>query len=115
VPGPSETPSRVQRRGHRGCVGPSRLVRRSIRKKAREALAEIGLFGNLVDRQTSRYREPCTFQSPDLKDLRKTLSPGFPKHLLFYRFDEQEVFVVRVIHGARDLERLFSHLDAGDQ
>jgi plasmid stabilization system protein ParE len=46
--------------------------------------------------------------------LRKTLIAGFPKHLLFYRFDEQEVFVVRVIHGARDLERLFSHRGAGN-
>jgi plasmid stabilization system protein ParE len=33
---------------------------------------------------------------------------GFPKHLLFYRFDAKEVFVLRVVHGARDLERLFS-------
>jgi hypothetical protein len=32
---------------------------------------------------------------------------GFPKHLLFYRFDENEVFVRRVVHGARDLERLY--------
>jgi hypothetical protein len=31
-----------------------------------------------------------------------------PKHLLFYRFDDDEVFVLRVVHGARDLERLFS-------
>jgi len=31
---------------------------------------------------------------------------GFPKHLLFYHFDDVEVFVLRVVHGARDLERL---------
>jgi len=35
-------------------------------------------------------------------------SQDFPKHLLFYRFDDDEVFVLRVGHGARDLERLFS-------
>lgn len=32
----------------------------------------------------------------------------FPRHLLFYRFDEEEVFILRIIHGARDLEGLFS-------
>jgi len=31
---------------------------------------------------------------------------GFPEHLLFYRFDDNEVFVLRVVHGASDLERL---------
>ena len=33
---------------------------------------------------------------------------GISKHLLFYKFDDEEVFVLRVVHGARDLERLFS-------
>jgi plasmid stabilization system protein ParE len=31
---------------------------------------------------------------------------GIPKHLLFYRFDSGEIFVLRVVHGARDLQRL---------
>ncbi len=51
---------------------------------------------------------PCTFKSPELRDVRRVLIPEFPKHLLFYRFDDSEVFVLRVVHGARDLERLFS-------
>ena len=51
---------------------------------------------------------PCTFRSPALQNLRRTTISGFPKHLLFYRFDDEEVFVLRVVHGARDLERLFS-------
>ena len=50
---------------------------------------------------------PCTFQSPELQGARRTTISGFPKHLLFYRFDGEEVFVLRVVHGARDLERLF--------
>jgi toxin ParE1/3/4 len=29
--------------------------------------------------------------------------PGFEKHLVFYRVDEESVEVVRVVHGARDL------------
>ncbi len=49
---------------------------------------------------------PCTFQSQELRNVRRTAIGGFPKHLLFYRFDSGEVFVLRVVHGARDLERL---------
>jgi plasmid stabilization system protein ParE len=48
----------------------------------------------------------CAFESPELHDVRRTTISGFPKHLLFYRFDAEEVFVLRIAHGARDLERL---------
>jgi len=51
---------------------------------------------------------PCTFRTPVLRDVRRTAISGFPKHLLFYRFDDDEVAILRVVHGARDLERLFS-------
>jgi toxin ParE1/3/4 len=50
----------------------------------------------------------CSFRSETLRDVRRTNITGFPKHLLFYQFDDDEVFVLRVVHGARDLERLFS-------
>jgi toxin ParE1/3/4 len=49
---------------------------------------------------------PCTFRSSELANVRRTAIRGFPKHLLFYKFDSGEVFVLRVVHGARDLERL---------
>lgn len=49
---------------------------------------------------------PCTFRSSELQGVRRTTIPGFPRYLLFYRFDEGEIFVLRVVHGARDLERL---------
>ena len=48
----------------------------------------------------------CTFQSSELRNVRRTAIRGFPKHLLFYSFDSGEIFVLRVVHGARDLERL---------
>jgi toxin ParE1/3/4 len=48
----------------------------------------------------------CHFQSSELRQLRRIAIPGFPKHLLFYKFDSDEVFVLRVIHGARGLEEL---------
>jgi len=49
---------------------------------------------------------PCHFQAAELHDLRRTAIPGFPRHLLFYRFDREEILIVRVVHGARDLEPL---------
>jgi toxin ParE1/3/4 len=49
----------------------------------------------------------CTFESPELLGVRRTPVSGFPKHLLFYRFQAEEIFILRVVHGARDLERLF--------
>src|SRR5260370_31184462 len=33
---------------------------------------------------------PCTFQSSVLRSVRRTAIRGFPKHLLFYRFDSGE-------------------------
>jgi toxin ParE1/3/4 len=51
---------------------------------------------------------PCAFRSPELKGVRRAAIPKFPKHLMFYRFEEDEVFVLRIVHGARDLESLFS-------
>ena len=52
--------------------------------------------------------DPCVFRSKALSGVRRTNITGFPKHLIFYRFDDDEVLVLRVVHGARDLERLFS-------
>ncbi len=49
----------------------------------------------------------CTFRPTGLRDVRRATIGGFPKHLLFYRFQGTEVFILRVVHGARDLENLF--------
>ena len=47
---------------------------------------------------------PCSFYREELRHVRRTAISGFSKHLLFYKFDTTELFVLRVIHGARDLE-----------
>ena len=39
--------------------------------------------------------------------LRHRAVDGFPNHLMFYRFDGRRVTVVRILHGSRDLGRLF--------
>lgn len=49
---------------------------------------------------------PCHFKTPELEGLRRVAIPGFPKHLLFYKADSGIVIVVRVFHGARDLDSL---------
>jgi toxin ParE1/3/4 len=50
----------------------------------------------------------CRFRNAALKDLRWILMPGFPRHLLFYRYnaDEEILLIVQVLHGARDIEVL---------
>lgn len=49
---------------------------------------------------------PCRFRSPALAGLQWIFVPGFPKHMVFYRYrsQEQAVLIVQVLHGARDLE-----------
>ncbi len=44
--------------------------------------------------------------NPALAHLRKWRVPTFPNHLIFYHPVEGGVEVVRVLHGARDLEPL---------
>jgi toxin ParE1/3/4 len=57
--------------------------------------------------QTPRAGAPCKFAAEELRDVRRVPVAGFPRHLVFYQFRRNEIFVLRVIHGARDLESLF--------
>jgi toxin ParE1/3/4 len=50
----------------------------------------------------------CRFKSKKLDKIRRMPVAGFPKHLIFYQIECDGIFVLRVIHGARDLESLFS-------
>ena len=49
---------------------------------------------------------PCRFRSQELSSLRWIFVPGFPKHMIFYRYSSegQVVLIVQVLHGARNLE-----------
>ena len=49
----------------------------------------------------------CEFDSPAMADLRVWSVRKFEKYLIFYRPVEAGIEVVRVLHGARDLEQLF--------
>ena len=41
--------------------------------------------------------------NPRLQDLRVCLVADFQKYLLFYRIDGEEIIIVRIIHGHRNL------------
>jgi toxin ParE1/3/4 len=49
----------------------------------------------------------CEFSANELQGIRRIPITGFPKHLIFYRAEEKEIRILRVVHGARDLESLF--------
>lgn len=51
---------------------------------------------------------PCRFRSPSLSGLRWIFVPGFPKHMLFYRYSpvEKTLLVVQIIHGSRNLDTI---------
>lgn len=47
------------------------------------------------------------FPHSELSDVRRVLISGFPKHLIFYQVRKTDILVLRIVHGARDLESLF--------
>lgn len=66
------------------------------------AALELRQFALANNPQLGRARH---FRSPELIGLRSlALREGFEAHLLFYRLHRDEIELVRVIHGARDLE-----------
>ena len=50
----------------------------------------------------------CRFTAEELRGTRRMPVAGFGKHLIFYQARESEIVILRVVHGARDLESLFS-------
>ena len=54
--------------------------------------------------EMGRARE---FRNPRLAGVRMCLIKGFGKHLIFSRRTKDGVEIVRVMHGARDIEKLF--------
>jgi toxin ParE1/3/4 len=55
-----------------------------------------------------RTGSPCKFKSTELNDVRRVPVAGFPRHLIFYQSYAREIVVLRIVHGARDIESLFS-------
>jgi toxin ParE1/3/4 len=51
---------------------------------------------------------PCSFSATELRGARRVPVAGFPKHLVFYQSDRDQIVVLRIVHGARGLESLFT-------
>jgi toxin ParE1/3/4 len=49
----------------------------------------------------------CGFHPTELRGIRRMSIQGFPRHLVFYSTESNEVLILRIVHGARDLESLF--------
>jgi toxin ParE1/3/4 len=49
----------------------------------------------------------CSFSTKELNGVRRLPVAYFAKHLVFYRFQQGALLVLRIVHGARDLESLF--------
>jgi len=47
----------------------------------------------------------------DMKTIRQWRIKNFKDHLIFYQFQEEQVEVLRVLHGARDLENILPFFD----
>ena len=61
-----------------------------------EQLAQMPGMGVLKD-----------FGNPRLAGLRQWSIHGFERYLIFYRETDTGIEVVRVLHGARDIQRIF--------
>jgi toxin ParE1/3/4 len=61
-----------------------------------------------LDREALMPTPGMPWNSPDseLRELRWKRVTGFPNYLLFFRLSDGKLEVVRVLHGARDLEQL---------
>ncbi len=63
-------------------------------------------FRNLSD--TPRIGTHVETANAALTGLRRWRVPGFENHLIFYRVTEEAIEVIRVLHGARDIEGILS-------
>jgi toxin ParE1/3/4 len=53
------------------------------------------------------------YRTPKLSDMRQWRVKGFPKYLIFYRPMTDGIEVIRILHGASDLESTFLEEDDG--
>ena len=83
-----------------------------LREEASAQLAQAFLdavgsaTGRLVDHPGLGVRR--SYRSLLLQNVRMVSLPKFSRHLLFYRSQDGVIQVIRLIHGARDVDALFS-------
>lgn len=77
---------------------------RSLAQRWEEAVTDTLL--RIAQKPTVGSR--CRFTADELRGTRRMPVAGFTKFLIFYQTREPETLILRVVHGARDLESLFS-------
>ncbi|MGA2658546.1 MAG: type II toxin-antitoxin system RelE/ParE family toxin [Verrucomicrobiota bacterium] len=94
------------------------MAKFSVSPAAREDLDQIHAFISQEDpeaalstfaavAQMPGIGRPRTFRLPELPGLRSFRVDGFPNYLIFYRPVTEGIEIVRVLHGARNLDALF--------
>jgi toxin ParE1/3/4 len=66
--------------------------------------AASATFGKLAGMPGIGERWPSV--NPRVAELRVWRIEGFEKYLIFYRTQDDEIEIIRVIHGARDIETI---------
>ena len=69
-----------------------------------ESSVTAAILGILKNPQSGAL---CGFSAEELNGIRRMPISRFPKHLVFYRLENRDILILRVVHGARDLESLF--------
>jgi toxin ParE1/3/4 len=57
-------------------------------------------------KKNPRSGAKCGFSADELQGVRRMPIAGFSRHLIFYRAEEKEIRILRVVHGTRHLESL---------
>lgn len=84
---------------------------------SRESLDVAMRFLDATNREFERLaRSPglgstCETRSPRLTGLRVWPISGFDRHLIFYRPISEGIEIVRVLHGARNIDRIIAAVD----
>ena len=88
---------------------------------AREANAEVGIrfyesvqesYQSLLDMPGMGKPKPVS--NPHLIELRQWPVSGFEKYLIFYRPTTTGIEIIRVLHGARDIDRILERESGGE-
>jgi toxin ParE1/3/4 len=95
-----------KRQAERDLIRLAKFIRRDNPDAARRLLlafdetvkdiANLSEMGNIWETDIARFA-----------GLRWWAIQGFPNHLIFYRLFDDQIVILRVLHGARDLQDLF--------
>ncbi len=78
----------------------------SLRAELRFYDAAEAAFERLAE--TPGLGAVLSYADPLITGLRRWRIPRFTNYLIFYRVTDEAIEIVRVLHGARDIERILS-------